>query len=63
MADYIEGDETVFEKFPLEQISKKEGLMAYKHNGFWQCADTIRELELLEKAIIENKYAESFNIL
>ena len=63
VADYIEGDETVFEKFPLEEISKKEGLMAYKHNGFWQCADTIRELELLEKAIIENKYAESFNIL
>ena len=45
------------------EISNKEGLMAYKHNGFWQCADTIRELELLEKAIIENKYAESFNIL
>ena len=63
VSDYIESDETVFEKFPLEEISKKEGLMAYKHNGFWQCADTIRELELLEKAIIENKYAESFNIL
>ena len=34
--------------------------MAYKHNGFWQCADTIRELELLEKAISETKYEEKF---
>lgn len=47
--DYIEGDETVLEKAPLENVAKMGQLMAYKHEGFWQCMDTVREKEQLEK--------------
>ena len=52
-ADYflslIHGDETVLEKKPLETVAKLGELMAYKHTGFWQCMDTVREKEQLEK--------------
>jgi len=47
--DYIEGDDTVLEKVPLETAAKQGQLMAYKHSGFWQCMDTVREKEQLEK--------------
>jgi glucose-1-phosphate cytidylyltransferase len=47
--DYIEGDATVLEKAPLERVAKEGQLMAYKHKGFWQCMDTVREKEQLEK--------------
>lgn len=47
--DYIEGDETILERTPLERVSKLGQLMAYKHTGFWQCMDTVREKELLER--------------
>ena len=47
--DYIDGDDTVFEKSPLEEIAKQGQLMAYSHNGFWQCMDTQRDKQLLEK--------------
>jgi glucose-1-phosphate cytidylyltransferase len=47
--DYLEGDETIFEKSPLEKLAKDGQLMAYKHEGFWQCMDTVRELQLLER--------------
>ncbi len=47
--DYIEGDSTVLEKAPLENAAKNGQLMAYKHEGFWQCMDTVREKEKLEK--------------
>lgn len=47
--DYIEGDSTVFEKAPLENLSKDGELMAFKHEGFWQCMDTLRDKEMLEK--------------
>lgn len=47
--DYIEGDETVLEKKPLEMAAEEGQLMAYKHEGFWQCMDTVREKEQLEK--------------
>lgn len=46
--DYIEGDETVFEKKPLETLAKKGQLQAFIHDGFWQCMDTKREKDLLE---------------
>ena len=46
--DYIEGDATQFEREPLEQLAKDGQLMAYKHDGFWQCMDTIRDRKLLE---------------
>jgi len=46
--DYIEGDETVLEKDPLNTLAANGQLMSYKHEGFWQCMDTFREREKLE---------------
>ncbi|MSU09151.1 glucose-1-phosphate cytidylyltransferase [Veillonellaceae bacterium WCA-693-APC-5D-A] len=47
--DYISDDSTTFEREPLERIAKEGQLMAFKHNGFWQCMDTLRDREKLEK--------------
>lgn len=46
--DYLEDDQTVFEKKPLEKLVKEGNLMAFRHNGFWQCMDTQREKKMLE---------------
>lgn len=54
--DYIEGDHTTFEREPLEQLSEKGELLAYKYEGFWQCMDTMRDKQQLEE-MIENKTA------
>ena len=48
---YIRGDNTFLERETLEKISKKRQLTAYKHTGFWQCMDTIRDKEILEKIV------------
>lgn len=47
--DYIEGDHTQWEREPLERLARDGQLMAYRHNGFWQCMDTLHEKLLLEK--------------
>ncbi|NIA30883.1 MAG: glucose-1-phosphate cytidylyltransferase [Actinobacteria bacterium] len=47
--DYIEGDETQWEREPLENLAKDGQLMAYRHTDFWQCMDTLRDKRLLEK--------------
>lgn len=47
--DYIEGDATVFEREPLERLAEEGQLGCYKHDGFWQCMDTMRDKEKLEK--------------
>jgi len=47
--DYIEGDATHFEREPLEQLAAEGQLMAYKHDSFWQCMDTLRDLHLLQR--------------
>ena len=47
--DYISGDSTVLEKEPLEKIASQGQLMAYKHEGFWQCMDTQRDKKKLEE--------------
>jgi glucose-1-phosphate cytidylyltransferase len=47
--DYIDGDNTVFEKEPLERLVKENQLVAYRHEGFWQCMDTLHEKQVLEK--------------
>lgn len=49
--DYIEGDDTVFEKEPLEKLAESGQLMSYMHKGFWQCMDTKREMDMLEKLL------------
>ena len=46
--NYIAGDNTVFEREPLEAAAKMGELMAYRHNGYWQCMDTKREKEKLD---------------
>ena len=47
--DYIEDDNTQWEKAPMEQLAKDGQLMAYRHTGFWQCMDTLREKQLLQE--------------
>ena len=47
--DYLENDKTVLERIPLEKLAKDNQLMAFIHQDFWQCMDTIRDRELLEK--------------
>ncbi len=54
--DRIEGDDTVFEKTPLESCAQDGLLDAYIHNGFWQCMDTMRDKELLE-SLLKNRTA------
>lgn len=46
--DYIDGDDTQWEREPLERLAKDGELMAYKHESFWQCMDTLRDKKLLE---------------
>ncbi len=45
--DYIEDDATMFEQAPLENLAKDDQLMAFRHEGFWQCMDTTREKKIL----------------
>ncbi len=47
--DYISDDNTIFERAPLEKLAEEGELMSYAHNGFWQCMDTKREMEMLER--------------
>lgn len=47
--NYIEGDWTVFERQPLELLAQNGQLMSYVHKGFWQCMDTKREKDILER--------------
>jgi glucose-1-phosphate cytidylyltransferase len=46
--DFIDGDDTHFEKEPLARLATEGQLMAYRHTAFWQCMDTIREKKYLE---------------
>jgi glucose-1-phosphate cytidylyltransferase len=46
--DYITDDSTIFEKEPLETLAKEDQLIAYKHEGFWQPMDTLRDKNYLE---------------
>jgi glucose-1-phosphate cytidylyltransferase len=46
--DHIEGDDTVWERGPMERLARDGQLMAFEHDGFWQPMDTLREKRLLE---------------
>ncbi len=48
--EYISGDSTQWEREPLERLAKDGELMAYRHAGFWQCMDTLREKHILEQS-------------
>jgi glucose-1-phosphate cytidylyltransferase len=52
---YIAGDDTVFEKEPLETLVQKNELHAYLHDGFWQSMDTVRERQILEEMWRSNR--------
>ena len=47
--DYIAGDETLWEKEPLENLARDQQLMAFEHDGFWQPMDTLRDKTYLEQ--------------
>jgi glucose-1-phosphate cytidylyltransferase len=47
--DYIKDDSTIFEREPLENLTKDNQLAAYRHNGFWQPMDTLRDKNTLEE--------------
>jgi glucose-1-phosphate cytidylyltransferase len=47
--DYIAGDETLWEKEPLERLAEEGQLKAYRHSGFWQPMDTLRDKTHLEE--------------
>lgn len=53
--EYIDGDQTSFEREPLEAIAREGELMSYRHTGYWQCMDTKKEKETLEKLWAEGK--------
>ena len=53
--NYIEGDNTFFERGPLEKLIKEENFMAFKHEGFWKCMDSLRDKIDLDKLCSENK--------
>jgi glucose-1-phosphate cytidylyltransferase len=48
ISDYICGDDTQWEREPMERLAAEGQLMAYKHTSFWQCMDTLREKHILE---------------
>ena len=51
--NFIDGDNTYLEREPLERAVSKGELFAYKHNGFWQCMDTKRDLDNLEEIYLK----------
>lgn len=52
---YIEGDTIAWEREPLERLAKEGQLVAYRHDGFWQCMDTLRDVRLLESLWAEGQ--------
>tara|TARA_Y100000590_G_scaffold376330_1_gene441804 strand:+ start:3737 stop:4429 length:693 start_codon:yes stop_codon:yes gene_type:complete len=52
---FIKSDNTYLEREPLEKISKKRELTAFRHEGFWQCMDTKRDKDLLNKILNSKK--------
>lgn len=53
--EYIDNDDTILERYPLESLAKKDQLVAYKYDGFWQCMDTLRDKLYLEELLIKNQ--------
>ena len=49
--DYLKDDETVLEREPMEKLAEEGQLMSYRHYGFWQCLDNLREKEMLEELL------------
>ena len=52
--DYVADDTIMFEREPMEKLAEDRELMCFKHHGFWQCMDTLRDKEKLEKMWAKN---------
>ena len=52
---YIKNDNTYLEREPLETVTKERQLTAFKHNGFWQCVDTKRDIDKLNEILSTKK--------
>jgi len=55
--DYIDGDDTIFEKKPMEQLAKDGQMVGYRHHGFWKPMDTLRDKVELEESWASNRAA------
>ena len=53
--DYIDGDQSILEKEPLETIAKENELLAFLHDGFWHCIDTKRDKDNLDNIVSSGK--------
>ncbi|NLL91883.1 MAG: glucose-1-phosphate cytidylyltransferase [Ruminococcaceae bacterium] len=53
--DLIDDDAVILERYPLEELSRQNELIAYKHHGFWQCMDTLRDKEFLESLLLNGR--------
>lgn len=53
--DYIDGDDVIFERQPLETVADEGQLAVYKHHGFWQCMDTMKDKMKLEELWTNDK--------
>lgn len=53
--DYIDGDNTTFEREPMERLAVEGNLVNYKHYGFWRCMDTLRDKQKLEELWVSGK--------
>lgn len=52
--DYVSDDTVMFERYPMEMLAKNDELVCFKHEGFWQCMDTLRDKQKLENLWEEN---------
>ncbi|HLB67548.1 MAG TPA: glucose-1-phosphate cytidylyltransferase [Thermoplasmata archaeon] len=52
---YVDGDETIWERGPVERLARDGQLMGYRHYGFWSCMDTIKEKNILEELWASDK--------
>ena len=59
---FIKNDSTFLEREPLENLAFKRELKAYKHFGFWQCMDTLRDKVFLDEHYKKNKKKKNINI-
>lgn len=57
VADYVAGDEIIWEREPIQRLAREGQLVAYRNEGFWRCMDTLRDLRLLE-SLWENGEAQ-----
>ena len=53
---YLKNDKTILEKKPLEKVANAKQLAAFKHEGFWQCMDTKKDRDLLNKLLNKKKF-------